>query len=64
MFESLWTVLVTALVNAQADWRNAHHNYTNPLLTDDRHDVRWAYEAMVRAEYRLRWLGVRNFDVA
>lgn len=64
MFESLWTVLATALTNAQSDWRNANHNWTNPAPGDDIDDQRWAYEAQRRAEWRLRWLGIRNFDVA
>lgn len=64
MFETLMTVLFTALMNAQADWRNANLGWTNPAVGDDYDDQRWYYEAQVRAEYRLRWLGIRNFDVA
>lgn len=38
-------------------YETAKFNWENPLPTDDGDDRRWAYEALVRAEYRLRELG-------
>lgn len=64
MLEFTLNLLTTALANAQADWRNANQGWTNPAPGEDYDDQRWAYEAQVRAEWRLRWLGIRNFDVA
>lgn len=61
MFETLMTVLFTALTNAQADWRNADSGYRESYEWDDQS---YYYKCRLRAEYRLRDLGVRNFDVA
>lgn len=43
-----------AQAQARAEFENAAENYRNPPADWDRDDIRWAYEAMMRAAMKLR----------
>lgn len=43
---------------AREEYQIAYDNYTDPPIDWDRDDMRWAYQALKRAE-----LKIRSFDV-
>lgn len=50
--------LMDAHAQARAEFENASANYRNPPADWDRDDMAWAYQAMMRAQMKLR-----SFDV-